>query len=296
MSDLTLTMLAAPTAALGTPPVLVPGDAGEPAVAVTDLGLNRGDGIFEVAGCQEGRVHALEAHLARFARSAAQLDLPAPNLEHYAAAVHRSVGELTARHPRRELLVKFALTRGPEMGDLSAGPLGWALAYPAPDYARDRVGIDVVTLSRGVASDVVDAAPWLLAGAKTLSYAANKAAVREAKRRGADDALFVSTDGYVLEGPNASFIARVNGELVTPDPAQGVLRGTTQADVFAFAARRGIPTTMRPMRVDELDAVDAAWFTSSGRLIAPVRRLDGRALPGDAAFTADALAYLAARG
>ena len=153
-----------------------------------------------------------------------------------------------------------------------------------------------MTLSRGVASDVVDAAPWLLAGAKTLSYAANKAAVREAKRRGADDALFVSTDGYVLEGPNASFIARINGELVTPDPAQGVLRGTTQADVFVFAARRGIPTTMRPMRVDELDAVDAAWFTSSGRLIAPVRRLDGRALPGDAAFTADALAYLAARG
>lgn len=294
MTDLALTFLADPAAAPGAPPALLPG---HPEVPVTDLGLNRGDGIFEVAGCRSGRVHALGAHLARFARSAALLELPAPNLDHYAAAVRAAVDELTARHPDAELLVKFVLTRGPEMGDPTSGPLGWAIAYPAPDYGRDRAeGIDVITLSRGLASDVAQTAPWLLAGAKTLSYATNKAAAREARRRGADDVLYLSTDGYALEGPNATFIARLGGVLVTPDPALGVLAGTTQADVFAFASARGVPTAVRAVRAAELADADAAWLTSSGRLIAPIRHLDGRPLAGDATFTADALAFLQARG
>src|SRR5690625_3744673 len=66
----------------------------------------------------------------------------------------------------------------------------------------------VVTLDRGLASTVVDTSPWLLPGAKTLSYAVNMAATREAVRRGAEDVLFVSTDGYALEGPTSTLLVR----------------------------------------------------------------------------------------
>ena len=48
--------------------------------------------------------------------------------------------------------------------------------------------------------------PWLLAGAKTLSYAVNMAALRHAERHGAGDVIFVSSDGYVLEGPRSTVV------------------------------------------------------------------------------------------
>ncbi|SMO82200.1 4-amino-4-deoxychorismate lyase [Propioniciclava tarda] len=294
MSDLTLCLIDRPTAPPGESVSIVDADPLQATVLATDFGVNRGDGIFEVAGCVDGRVHALDAHLRRFARSASMLDLPKPNSDAYAEAVRRAIAPLCAQRPGQEVLVKFVLTRGQEMGG-TGGPAGWAIAYPCPDFAHDRSGIDVVTLDRGVRSDIMRTTPWLLGGAKTLSYAANKAALREAKRRGADDVLFVSTDGHALEGPSSSLIARINGVLVTPHPDEGVLAGTTQADVFAYAEEVGFRTETRPVLTDELAAADALWLTSSGRLCAPVKSLDGRPMAVDAALTAEWNDHLLAR-
>lgn len=175
-------------------------------------------------------------------------------------------------------------------------PTGWAMAYLSPDHTAQRAGIDVVTLSRGVASDVTRSAPWLLPGAKSLSYAVNRAAMREAARRGADDVLFVSTDGHALEGPSSSLIARIGGVLVTPHPDEGVLPGTTQADVFAWAEAHGGRTQVRPVPASELADADALWLVASGRLCSPIRSLDGRPYAVDAALTAEWNRMLRARG
>ena len=50
MSDITVTMIANPDAPAGAAPILSDADADDPRILVTDLGINRGDGIFEVAG------------------------------------------------------------------------------------------------------------------------------------------------------------------------------------------------------------------------------------------------------
>ena len=85
--------------------------------------------------------------------------------------------------------------------------------------------------------DVAETSPWLLAGAKSLSYAVNRAAQREAARRGAHDVIFVSSDGYALEGPTSNVILLADGVVRTPQTDQGILAGTTQAAVFAYEAR-----------------------------------------------------------
>ncbi|SDB91633.1 4-amino-4-deoxychorismate lyase [Raineyella antarctica] len=266
---------------------LRPEDAADPQVLVNDLGITRGDGIFEVAGSVDGRVHALQAHLDRFARSARLMDLPAPDQPVYRAAVHTALGRLAARLPGRELSCKFIMTRGLEYPPGAHGPTGWAVAMIAPDYRpQRRAGIVVVTLDRGVRRDVMQTSPWLLAGAKSLSYAVNRSVVREAVRRGADDTLLVSSDGYVLEGPSASFLALIDGEVVTPPASDGVLPGTTQADAFAWFAQQGIPTRVRSIDCEELAGVRSAWLTSSTRLAAPIRELDGRPLDFDPDLTA----------
>lgn len=296
MTDIAVVRIANPSAPRGAAPDLAWVGADDPAVLVTDLGVNRGDGIFEVAGSVDGRVHALDAHLARLAQSAAMLDLPLPNAAIVATAIRQVVDAVAPRHLGRELLVKVIYTRGQEVGDTDLSPTGWALAWPAGDHAQGRAGINVITLDRGVRSDVTRTSPWLLAGAKTLSYAANKAALREAHRRGADDVLFISSDAHALEGPSSSLIADIDGVWVTPPASEGVLAGTTQADAFAWASSQGIRTATRPILASELPGARALWLTSSGRLAAPIATLDGRPYAVDLELTGRLNAWLLARG
>lgn len=257
---------------------------------VQDLGITRGDGVFETITVVDGRPQALEAHLARFGRSAAMLDLPAPDPDAWRQAIEAVCARLD---PVREAFAKTVLTRGVEGTDR---PTGWVYAAPSVDSTAARTeGISVVVLDRGYRHDVERTSPWLLQGAKTLSYAVNMAALREAARRGADDALFVSSDGYVLEGTRANLILKVGDRLVTPRTDIGILAGTTQADVFRFAEEAGIETAYELVTLADLQAADALWLVSSVRQAAPIRSVNGDTRAIDADLTDRINEFLLAR-
>jgi 4-amino-4-deoxychorismate lyase len=256
----------------------VPPDA--PVLSALDLGATRGDGIFETMSVVDGHPQALEHHLRRFAQSAAALELPEPDQDAWRAAIGAAIDTMP---PQRSAWVKTVMTRGVE-GD--GRPTGWVFAAAAGDFtAVRRDGIRVVLLDRGFRHDVERTSPWLLTGSKTLSYAVNRSVLREAARRGADDVIFVSSDGYLLEGPTSSVLYRVDGTLVTPGTGLGILDGTTQTSLFALAAELGIPTEYRLAGPEELERADAIWLVSSVRHAAPVRALDGRAVPMDVDLT-----------
>jgi len=261
-------------------------DPTAPALTVGELSTQRGDGIFESIGVIDGHAQEVAAHLERLAHSAALCDLPAPHLGQWRAAVTRAA----AACGPGEAVIKLILSRGVEHGP---APTAWVTAAPAADFRAARAdGVRVVTLDRGYTRDLPDRAPWLLLGAKTLSYAVNMAALREAKRRGADDAIFVSGDGYVLEAPTASLILRRGDTFVTPAPGGGILHGTTQLSLFEHLGARGFATTYADIPVDALGTADGAWLVSSVRLAAPVLAIDDRELPHDAELTAALNAYL----
>jgi 4-amino-4-deoxychorismate lyase len=143
-----------------------------------------------------------------------------------------------------------------------------------------------VTLPRELPATGVEAMPWLLAGAKTLSYAINMAALRHAGRQGAGDVIFVSSDGYVLEGPRSTVVIAVGGAgasgnvcLLTPPPWYPILRGTTQQALFGVARAKGYDCDYRALRVADLFAAQGIWLVSSMTLAARVHTLDGQALP-----------------
>ena len=116
---------------------------------------------------------------------------------------------------------------------------------------------------------------WLLGGAKTLSYAVNMAAQRHAHASGADDVVFTSLEGRLLEGPTSTVVWAAGGTLHTPPVETGILAGTTQARLFAQAEADGWPTSVSPGTVDDLHAADAVWLLSGVRGAAVVHTLDG---------------------
>ena len=263
----------------------VPADA--PALRVGELSTQRGDGVFETISVTNGHAQETGPHLERLRNSAVICELPEPNLPQWRAAIARAVELLPGEG---EFALKLVLSRGVEHGP---APTAWLHASPAADFTRVREqGISVVTLDRGYAHDAAEKAPWLLLGAKTLSYATNMAALREAHRRGADDTIFTSSDGFVMEGPTSSVILRHGDLYSTPAPSGAILHGTTQMSLFDHLAEIGRRTEYRDIPVAELATADAIWLVSSVRLAAGVTELDGAVFPFDAAETREFNAYL----
>ncbi len=259
-----------------------PADPGLPQLLVSDLGVTRGDGIFESLLAVDGVPRKPDAHLDRLASSAELMGLRIPPRE----AWERAISTALALHagdagPTGRAAVKLVATRGVEG---TGSPTAWVQASAAPDASSQRTnGIKVLLLDRGYDSLAASRAPWLLLGAKTLSYAVNMAALRYAREHGADDAIFTSSDGKVLEGPTSTVVlARErNGvrTLLTPERKSGILAGTTQDALFKAAEAAGWELGYGPLVPEDLFAADGVWLASSIRLLVPVRSIDGRELP-----------------
>ncbi|BCW73151.1 aminodeoxychorismate lyase [Arthrobacter sp. NicSoilB8] len=272
-------------------------DASKPQLMATDLGATRGDGVFESLLAVGGRPRKIQAHLTRLAGSARLLELDIPAEDVWRRAVDTAISEYRRQDPavaaaggtaRDEVVVKLLVTRGPEG---AAAPTCWVQASaPAAAGRRQReTGIDVILLDRGYDSEVGERAPWLLLGAKTLSYAVNMAALRYAHQHGADDVIFTSADGRVLEGPTSTVLlahletvddgaggVRTIRRLITPQLDSGILPGTSQGALFTAAKAAGWELGYGPLEPKDLLDADAVWLISSIRLLAPVNHIDGQ--------------------
>src|SRR4029453_15802335 len=211
-------------------------DASQPQLMATDLGATRGDGVFESLLAVQGHPRKLQAHLNRLGTSAGALDLQTPDQEAWRRAVETAVNEYRFVNPpaspsEDEVVIKLLVTRGVEG---ASSPPCWVQASPTPAVGRRQreTGVDVILLDRGFDSDAAERAPWLLLGAKTLSYAVNMAALRYAHKEGADDVIFTSTDGRVLEGPTSTVLlahaekaddGSTVKRLITPQLDSGIL-------------------------------------------------------------------------
>jgi 4-amino-4-deoxychorismate lyase len=252
-----------------------------PLLFADDLAAVRGDGVFETLLVRAGGACLVEAHLGRLTHSAKLLDLPEPDLAAWRHAIDLAARQWAA-DTADEGAMRLVYSRGRERGSA-------ATAYVTVNPIADRItgarrdGVAAVTLPRELPSSGVEAMPWLLAGAKTLSYAINMAALRHAARQGAGDVIFVSSDGYVLEGPRSTVVIAVGGGdnvcLLTPPPWYPILRGTTQQALFGVARAKGYDCDYRALRVADLFAAQGLWLVSSMTLAARVHTLDGRVLP-----------------
>ena len=224
-------------------------DVAQATIPVTDEGLLRGDGVFEVVRLYGGRPYGLKEHLERMARSAAALRLPF-DIE----AMRDDVEKLLERSEPADGGLRLLATRGGR-----------------------RIGIieNLPVIPDTVALATVTYAPTrVLDGVKSLSYAANMLASRIARERGADEALLVTPHGRVLEGPTTSFFYVLDGALCTPPLEDRILDSITRRALFAVTDAIERITTL-----DDLRTASEAFLASSAREVQPVHAIDDIAIP-----------------
>jgi 4-amino-4-deoxychorismate lyase len=254
---------------------------GTPLLFADDLAAVRGDGAFETLLVRDGGACLVEAHLGRLSYSAKLMDLPEPDLPAWRRAIDVAARQWAAGSDD-EGAMRLVYSRGRERDTV---PTAYVTVNPVADRVATarRDGVAAITLPRELPSTGVGAMPWLLAGAKTLSYAINMAALRHAARQGAGDVIFISSDGYVLEGPRSTVVIATGSGgatgLLTPPPWYPILRGTTQQALFEVARAKGYDCDYRALRVSELFAAQGIWLVSSMTLAARVHTLNGQALP-----------------
>ncbi|OBA64777.1 4-amino-4-deoxychorismate lyase [Mycobacterium sp. 1100029.7] len=254
---------------------------GAPLLHADDLAAVRGDGAFETLLVRGGRACLVEPHLQRLTQSAKLMDLPAPDLPSWRHAIDTAVGQWNSG-ATAEAALRLIYSRGRESG---SAPTAYVMVTGVPERVTEvrRDGLAAITLDRGLPATGVGEMPWLMAGAKTLSYAVNMAALRHAAGQGAGDVIFVSSDGYILEGPRSTVVIAEAGPdgnlcLLTPPPWYPILRGTTQQALFEVARSKGYDCDYRALRVADLQAAQGIWLVSSMTLAARVHTLDGRRL------------------
>ena len=234
-------------------------DPAEPVLRADDDALLRGRGAFETIRVYAGLPFRLAEHLDRLAMSAERIGLPSVNRLEFEELARQALE--AAATPDAVLRLVWTPT-----------PTSLALVTALADHydaLRER-GQRLISL-RGVRADE----PWLLPGVKSTSYAVNMAAEAEARRRGADDAVFVDAEGIVLEGPTTNIWWRRDRTLYTPSLELGILAGVTRAEVIELAASAGYGVAEGAYPLGELAGAEEAFTSSSIREVMPAVELDG---------------------
>ena len=255
-------------------------DPAQPVLRADDEALLRGRAAFETTRVYAGKPFRLDDHLARLSVSAARIDLPEPDPDAFRDLVAQALEGIA------DASLRLVWTPGSSEG---GSPVGFAIVGEIPeDHEPLRArGMSVVSLPIGVPFELRAKAPWILGGVKSTSYAVNMAATAEAKRRGADDAIFLAEDEIVLEGPTTNVWWRNGQTLFTPSLETGILAGITRDFVIEAAPALGYEIEQGVYERKELAAAEEAFTSSSVRELMPVVRLDGSVLgdgrPGPAA-------------
>jgi branched-chain amino acid aminotransferase len=256
---------------------LVAADAAH--VSAFDRGFQLGDGVFETLRARAGHPTELEEHVARLERSAVGLaiGLPADIGPMLAAGIGALLVAEDLDGPSGDASVRITVSRGVFFGrgllppDEHPAPTIVIQAWSVPPVPPGHLEQGLHLASSSVRRDPENP----LSALKTTSRADYVYARVEARTAGADDALFLTTDGYLSEATSANLFLVRGDELATPSLACAILPGTTRSWILRWAEGVGLRTSEAWLTTRDLAEADEAFLSSSVAGILPVTRFDG---------------------
>ena len=271
---------------------VLPADA--PHLSVTDRGFQLGDGIFETLRAKAGHCTELPEHVARLHRSAAGLafELPSDVDVRLADGIAKLLAAEGLDGPDGDASIRITASRGVWASrgllpprDVHLTPTLVIQAWPVEPPPAGHLEHGISLVASAVRRDPQNP----IATLKTTSRIDYVYARIEARRAGADDAIFLTITGHLSEATTANiFLVRTAAddvlELATPSLDCAILAGTTRSWLLRWAESVGLRPVEGWLTPDELAAAHEAFVSSSVAGILPVTRFNGHpigsGLPG----------------
>jgi branched-subunit amino acid aminotransferase/4-amino-4-deoxychorismate lyase len=257
---------------------LVPSDG--PHLSVYDRGFQLGDAVFEAFRARRGVAIELAGHLARLRRSLASMAIEMPFAD---ADLERGISELLAANgwdamePAGDAAIRLVVSRGydvtrsvvPHSGSTATVVIqGWPFSPPSAATLANGLRLVTSVVRRDPNSPI--------SGIKTTSRAELVYARLEAERAGADDAIFLTTDGRITEATTSNVLLIRGDVCATPRLGTGLLAGTARAWLVEHGGDVGLQVAEQDLRLDDAFAADEAAICSSIAGIVPVVAFDGQ--------------------
>ncbi|MCZ6572468.1 MAG: aminotransferase class IV [Planctomycetota bacterium] len=247
--------------------------ADRPTVSVLDHGFLFGDSVYEVVRTANGLPFQLHEHLQRLRRSSTMTYFEIPWADEEIAA---RLARLYEALDTDEAYFRIVATRGP--GPLSLLPDGCdeprlyligceLLRYPRWQYEK---GCSVAVVRR-LRNDPRALDPR----AKTGNYLNNMLGFIEARRAGADDALFLNADDHLTESTTSNVWLVQDGSVLTPPVEEGLLPGITREWLFGALPKAGVEVREQVIPRTALEHADEVFLTGTVKGVMPVTRIDG---------------------
>jgi len=250
-------------------------------IHVGSHGLHYGTGVFEgiraYATDRGPAVFRLSEHMQRFLNSGRLLYMPIPyTVEELRAAVHETI----AVNGLDECYVRpLAFYGYGELGvHTGTNPIEVVImTYPWGAYLGEE------GQSAGIRAMV---SSWKRVGPNTIPHVAKATGVylnsmlatHEARRAGYDEAIMLTDDGYVADGPGENIFLVKDEVIVTPPLSTSILPGITRETVMQIAGDLGYRVEERSMIRPELYLADEVFMTGTATEVAPVSSVDDQEL------------------
>ncbi|MFO8098921.1 MAG: D-amino-acid transaminase [Salinibacter sp.] len=245
----------------------------EVSISPDDRGFLFGDGVYEVVRAADGAFFRLDDHRERLRRSLSEirlLDDVDPDAVWTAVQALLPRNDLTSGDAK----VYLQITRG-------AAPRKHAFPDPSVEptvYARaEAIDLPTEKWEQGVTVILRPDRRWARCDIKSLNYLPNVLANQAAMEADAYEAL-LTREGFVTEGTHSSMAAVVDGTVVTRPLTHHVLPSITRRVLLDLCAEQGIPTTERPVAVDELTEADELILLGTTTGIMPIVQVEDRAV------------------
>lgn len=238
-------------------------------IPVEDRSFLFADGVYEVIRVYGGRPFTMEEHLTRLARSARELNLPAPDLDE----IRQVCRKLLQINRLSEATIYIQLSRGAYAPRTHAFPVEaprpilLVLARPATSPTELRL--------KGATAITLPEQRWSRCDIKSVSLLPNVMAKQKAAAVGAYEAIFVR-DGFAIEGSSTNLFAVLDGEIRTYPACNYILSGITRSLVLKLARELGYPVREEEIPVEALSRCSEIWVTASTTEIMPIIAVDGR--------------------
>jgi branched-chain amino acid aminotransferase len=242
-------------------------------------GLHYGSGVFEGIRCYETEkgpaVFRLQDHLQRLEDSAKVLYMDLP---YSVAELRTATHELITANGLPSCYIRPVAFYG--YGELGVATTGnpvdvIIMSFPWGAYLGEegqRTGITTMVSSwERVGPNVI---PHVAKA--TGIYLNSMLATTEARRAGYDEAIMITRDGYVADGPGENIFVVKNGRLQTPPLSMSILPGITRDTIIHIAGALGYPVEETLLIRTDLYLADEVFMVGTATEVAPVRSVDGR--------------------